>query len=331
MSDAELLCPNRPHPASLLAALARVDEALDHIAPEEKEKKALSAKRMLHLLQELAGQGQAEAREIQRFAARIAAAAPERASDAWLAARGLGAGAAAIDSASSSAELTELLASDFFQMFTRVLHEAAEPLHQPGLTESQEAGAGRLVGRARLLSQLEHVGDPAGRGRVVVCVEAEAAVRTIERSSIRGVALSELAMAWQHPGTGGDFKRSTQLLDEALTLIPPGWRWARADATSYRARALRYRADIPAHEAIELAILAYQEAAALHQQNGEGSGLACALKNLAEAVSARQDRPRAVALREGKLVHEGKPEDFDLATLKSIYGQEAEFGFEAAS
>ena len=36
---------------------------------------------------------------------------------------------------------------------------------------------------------------------------------------------------------------------------------------------------------------------------------------------------RVVALREGRLVHEGKPEDFSLATLKTIYGEEAELGF----
>ena len=48
MIDAELLCPDRPRPASFLAALTRADEALDYVAPEDKEKKALLAQRMLH-------------------------------------------------------------------------------------------------------------------------------------------------------------------------------------------------------------------------------------------------------------------------------------------
>jgi phosphonate transport system ATP-binding protein len=60
----------------------------------------------------------------------------------------------------------------------------------------------------------------------------------------------------------------------------------------------------------------------------EGITVICSLHDL---DLMKRYATRAVALREGKLVHEGRPEDFDLATLKSIYGQEAEFGFEAAS
>lgn len=60
----------------------------------------------------------------------------------------------------------------------------------------------------------------------------------------------------------------------------------------------------------------------------EGITVICSLHDL---DLMKRYATRAVALREGKLVHEGKPEDFDLATLKAIYGQEAEFGFEAAS
>ncbi|KAA0250120.1 phosphonate ABC transporter ATP-binding protein [Acidobacteria bacterium ACD] len=36
---------------------------------------------------------------------------------------------------------------------------------------------------------------------------------------------------------------------------------------------------------------------------------------------------RVVALREGRLVHEGPPSEFSLPTLKAIYGDEAEAGF----
>lgn len=60
----------------------------------------------------------------------------------------------------------------------------------------------------------------------------------------------------------------------------------------------------------------------------EGITVVCSLHDL---DLMKRYATRAVALREGKLVAEGKPEAFDLATLKSIYGDEAEFGFEAAS
>jgi phosphonate transport system ATP-binding protein len=60
----------------------------------------------------------------------------------------------------------------------------------------------------------------------------------------------------------------------------------------------------------------------------EGITVVCSLHDL---DLMKRYATRAVALREGKLVAEGKPEAFDLATLKSIYGEEAEFGFEAAS
>ena len=60
----------------------------------------------------------------------------------------------------------------------------------------------------------------------------------------------------------------------------------------------------------------------------EGITVICSLHDL---DLMKRYATRAVALREGKLVAEGKPEAFDLATLKSIYGEEAEFGFEAAS
>ena len=60
----------------------------------------------------------------------------------------------------------------------------------------------------------------------------------------------------------------------------------------------------------------------------EGITVVCSLHDL---DLMKRYATRAVALREGKLVAEGKPEEFDLATLKSIYGDEAEFGFEAAS
>jgi len=60
----------------------------------------------------------------------------------------------------------------------------------------------------------------------------------------------------------------------------------------------------------------------------EGITVICSLHDL---DLMKRYATRAVALREGTLVAEGKPEDFDLATLKSIYGEEAEFGFEAAS
>jgi phosphonate transport system ATP-binding protein len=60
----------------------------------------------------------------------------------------------------------------------------------------------------------------------------------------------------------------------------------------------------------------------------EGITVVCSLHDL---DLMKRYATRAVALREGKIVAEGKPEAFDLATLKSIYGEEAEFGFEAAS
>ena len=60
----------------------------------------------------------------------------------------------------------------------------------------------------------------------------------------------------------------------------------------------------------------------------EGITVVCSLHDL---DLMKRYATRAVALREGKLVAEGRPEEFDLATLKSIYGDEAEFGFEAAS
>lgn len=60
----------------------------------------------------------------------------------------------------------------------------------------------------------------------------------------------------------------------------------------------------------------------------EGITVICSLHDL---DLMKRYATRAVALREGRLVHEGKPEDFDLGTLKAIYGQEADFGFEAAS
>jgi tetratricopeptide (TPR) repeat protein len=123
-------------------------------------------------------------------------------------------------------------------------------------------------------------------------------VRAIELPGIRGFALAELSRAWQLPGPGGDFARSARLLDDALALIPIDWMMARADATASYARASRYRNDLPAHEAIARAIASYQEAERLYQRIGNATGVAGVLKNLAEAVGARQDRPRAIALRE---------------------------------
>ena len=60
----------------------------------------------------------------------------------------------------------------------------------------------------------------------------------------------------------------------------------------------------------------------------EGITVVCSLHDL---DLMKRYATRAVALREGRLVAEGKPEELDLATLRSIYGEEAEFGFEAAS
>ena len=60
----------------------------------------------------------------------------------------------------------------------------------------------------------------------------------------------------------------------------------------------------------------------------EGITVICSLHDL---DLMKRYATRAVALREGKLVAEGKPDAFDLPTLRSIYGEEAEFGFEAAS
>lgn len=178
------------------------------------------------------------------------------------------------------------------------LRKAAEQLQRPASGESTQARAGRIVGRARVLHRLEELGGHVREARIAACVEAEVAARAIEPPALRGTALRELAMAWQHRGPGGDFARSARLLDEALSLLPPAWIHSRADAMSYRARALRYREDVPLQTAIEQAIPAYQEAAELFRKIGAADGIVIALLNLAEALGARQDRPRASALRE---------------------------------
>ncbi len=58
----------------------------------------------------------------------------------------------------------------------------------------------------------------------------------------------------------------------------------------------------------------------------EGLTVVCSLHDI-DLVS--RYATRVVALRDGRVVHEGGPEAFSLETLKAIYGEEAEFGFAA--
>jgi hypothetical protein len=137
IADAELVGRNRARSIRLLAALARLDEALDHVGPNEKEKMDITAARMLRLLQELARESFVDASEIARFAQRIAVAAPELASDAELAMQGLGVtGAkAAGDGGAPDAGLREVMGSEFTQTYVR----ASEISRAPQAIESVPA------------------------------------------------------------------------------------------------------------------------------------------------------------------------------------------------
>ena len=341
IADAELVGRGQASSIRLLAALAHLDEALDHVGPGEKARTEITAARMLRLLQELARDSRVGVAEIARFARRIAVAAPELASDAELAMQGLAVGgSAAGESGSLDAGALEVICSEFSQTYVRAseisrapqaiesipahfrdsvreaaargsfdpaasrpndvkaLREAAQALRRGPAVESSQARAGRLVARARLLERIELLHGPTGKERIAACAEAEAGARAIEHPGLRGFALAELARTWQIPGPSGDFARSARLLDDAFALIPVAWIMARADATASHARASRYREDLSAQEAIARAIASYQEAEELYRRIGHATGVAGMLKNLAEAVGARQDRPRAVALRE---------------------------------
>lgn len=179
-----------------------------------------------------------------------------------------------------------------------LLHAQAERLRHPEHNENAQQRAGRLVGRAMILSRLEELDVDVLHERRAASIEAEQAVYAIEDASIQGAALASVSGTWQHMGPGGDFPRAARISQEALNLIPEDRTHARADATNGFARATRYRTDIAQHQALEMAIPAYQQAVELYRKSGDADGMVMVLKNLAEAVGARQDRPRAVALRE---------------------------------
>lgn len=179
-----------------------------------------------------------------------------------------------------------------------LLHAQAERLRHPEHNENAQQRAGRLVGRAMILSRLEELDVDVLHERRAASIEAEQAVYAIEDASIQGAALTSVSGTWQHMGPGGEFDRSAKLAQAALDLIPIEWFQARADATNAFARATRYRTDIAQHQALEMAIPAYQEAVELYRKSGNADGIVMVLKNLSEAIGARQDRPRAVALRE---------------------------------
>lgn len=296
MVDAELVCPDRPRALSLRAALKHLDEALDHVAADEVDKRRMTATRMLLMLNELSADGGGSAADIERVAARIEAAEPSLAAPARLAARGLA--GELTPEAWMTSELVRTLWPTLGLRTLEALRDAAEVRRRAAHGETPEARAGRLVGRARILERIEEHDARVREARTAACTEAEAAARALEDPGLRAMALGQLALAWQHPGPENDFARSVKLLDEALLLLPANWIAGRADLTSARARATRYRADIPAREAVEAAITGYREAALLYRRRRDGATLAETLKNLAEALSARQDRHPIAALRE---------------------------------
>ncbi len=338
VAKAELVCPNRSHEANALAALSRLDEALQHVSNDDTSRSGATAQFMLSILHQLKGDIRDIRPQVSHFAARIIQVVPNLESDVRMALEGLDGMNGLLINEGISIIGIELLESDFWQAYlsavaaalpprgpenlpphmreliseadvpapwerrggdVMALRDAATVLSTAVADENAEKRAGRLVARARVMHKLQEVGEDVHGARIVACAEAEAAARAITRNGIRGQALVEVACAWQIIGPNGDFVKSFQLLDEALSLLPDEWKVARSDALAIRARAIRYREDLPVGEALEKAIPAYREAEALYQATGNAEGLAQTLKNLAEALCGREDRPRAEALREG--------------------------------
>lgn len=341
VAKAELVCPSRPRTANTLAALSRLDEALAHVSADDTARTQKTAKFMLSLLQRLKGQIRDIYPKAAHYAARIIRAAPDLEPDVRMAIEGLdGMHGGLSDDGTTRGDL-ELLESDFFQTYLNAVAEALPPrglenvpphlremmsetpeaktwerrggdaqalkdaatqLAKLASHENHETRAGRLIARARIYHRLQEFGEDVHEARIAACADGEAASRAILHDGIRGQAFVELARAWQIVGPKGNFVKSLQLLDEAISLVPVDWQIVRCDLLGCRARAIRYREDIPTNEAVQMAISAYREAETQCRATGNAEGLAQTLKNLAEALCAREDRPRATALRDGIVV-----------------------------
>ena len=333
VADAELEAPGRPEEASLKAALERLEEALEHVAPDDRVRGKVNALRMLEPLSALARRGQLNRGEADRIARRIGEACPEVAPQARLAAMGFGLD---VDSLAAQAELFE---SRFMTSLGRMLkpiqpqtlesippqlrefvEEAARSgrvqidadrsadvndlrsevarLRAPAPGEDEEERAARLVARARILRSLLELGSDVLSDHAATCAGAEEAVRALGHPGLRAFGFCDLSRAWQERGPGGDFRRAAAMLEEALALCPPEWLHLRAEIVGAHAHATRFRPDLPGRVAVAQAIEEYHEALALYFEVGNADGAAETLQNLAEAMEMREDLPRPARLRE---------------------------------
>lgn len=333
VADAELEAPGRPEEASQKAALARLEEALEHVAPDDRGRGKVNAQRMLDPLSALARRGQLNRGEAERFARRIGAACPELTPRARLAAMGFGLD---VDSLTAQAELFKSrFMTNLGHMLRPIQPQALDSvppelrefveegarsgrgqfdagwsadindlrsevarLRAPAPGEDEEERAARLVARARILRSLLELGVDVLSDHATTSAEAEEAVRALEHPGLRAFGLCDVSRAWQERGPGGDFKRAAALLEEALDLCPPQWLHLRADIVGAHAHATRFRPDLPGRVAVAQAIEEYHEALALYFEVGNADGAAETLQNLAEAMEMREDLPRPARLRE---------------------------------
>ena len=327
--EAELAHPSRSRAASVAAALDAACEAIENLDPRGESVRISLGGRAVSLLAELVRSEGVTPEAADRLARRIAASCPPLLERAQLASLGFAEGALREE------EIRPYLESEFMHALVESSDIARPPLADRAMppelahllppeppnerlrrndaaalrqeedrwrAESRSATgerrAGYLVGVARVVARRVDLGDAPPALLEAAFADAQASVAEIGDLEVRAFASSDLAVVWSDHHAACDFARSARLLEESLRLYKEGGSKASTDTLQYLARATRFREDLPFGQRLKDAIRMYDEAASEYRARGDAGGYLVCMLNMAEAMSLREDRPRATALQE---------------------------------